>query len=118
MSQGLSSPNSLDDALDSVPAGGGVVRVDRGNAEAEVEVIDVDRLGVKLRGVRINRGTPVDIAEEARALPERLRSLPDRIEPIAWPVEEFALVRSQTSPSGSHYEVLRRWRICTNAGAN
>jgi hypothetical protein len=76
------SDGSLDDALDRLAPGGGVVRVDRGGTSAEVDVIDVDRLGVKLKEVRLNRTVPVDISGEARSLPERLRSLPDRVEPV------------------------------------
>lgn len=72
----------LNDALDRVPTGGGIVRVDRDDTQAEVDVIDADRLGVKVRAVRINRNQPVDIAQEAAALPDRMRSLPDRIEPV------------------------------------
>lgn len=110
MSQGQSSPSPLnagplDDALDSVPAGGGVIRVDRGNANAEVDVIDVDRLGVKLRAVRINRSAPIDIEQEARALPERLRALPDRIEPVEI-APELGGARLRTRPEelrGSDY---------------
>jgi 2'-5' RNA ligase len=45
-------------------------------------------------------------------------ALSDRIEPIAWRIDEFALVCSQRSPGGSRYDVLRRWRICTNAAAH
>ncbi len=33
------------------------------------------------------------------------------IEPLAWPVRQFALVASQTLPEGARYEVLRGWDL-------
>lgn len=33
------------------------------------------------------------------------------IEPLAWPVRQFALVASQTLPEGARYEVLRTWPL-------
>jgi 2'-5' RNA ligase len=33
------------------------------------------------------------------------------IEPLAWPVDRFALVASQTLPEGARYEVLRTWGL-------
>lgn len=72
----------LDDALDALPAGGGKVTVDRPGAKATVDVVDADRLGVRVRGVRVDREGPVDVAKEAAALPERLRALPDRVAPV------------------------------------
>lgn len=74
--------STLNDALDAMPAGGGVIRVDRENSNAEVDVVDADRLGVKLRSVRIHRDKPVDIEIEAQALPERMHSLPHRVAPV------------------------------------
>jgi hypothetical protein len=72
---------SLDDALDALDEGGGTVEVDRDAGTAEVDVIDVDRLGVRVRRVKVTRDADVDVAAEADALPDRLRSLPDRVEP-------------------------------------
>lgn len=48
---------ALDNALDRAPAGGGTVEVERAGSNAEIDVVDVDRLGVKVRGVRIVRET-------------------------------------------------------------
>ncbi|MEQ1502544.1 MAG: hypothetical protein ABMB14_09950 [Myxococcota bacterium] len=73
---------ALDDALDQAPAGGGTVRVARPGSTAEVDVVDVDRLGVRIRALRVVRERPVDVVGEARALPDRLRALPDRLEPV------------------------------------
>jgi hypothetical protein len=72
----------LDEGLDALPSTGGTVGVDRSGATAEVDVIDVDRLGVRVRSVRVVRERPVDLESEARALPDRVRSLPDRLEPV------------------------------------
>lgn len=75
----MSTP--LDDALDALE-GTGTVHIDRSSGHAEVDVVDADRIGVRVRGVRVHRDRDVDVGEEAYALPERLRSLPDRIEPV------------------------------------
>lgn len=72
----------LDRALDALPPGGGTVTVDRGGSSAEVDVTDVDRLGVRIRELRVHRGRPVDVEAEANALPDRIRSLPERIAPV------------------------------------
>jgi hypothetical protein len=42
----------------------------------------VDRLGVRVRGVRVDRDADQDVTERARVLPDRLRTLPDRVEPV------------------------------------
>lgn len=76
------SERGLDRALDALPSGGGTVSVDRPGGTAEVDVTEVDRLGVRVRGVRVNRGAPVDVGAEARALPDRVRALPDRVAPV------------------------------------
>jgi hypothetical protein len=73
---------SLDDALDALPDGKGTVGVHRGDTDTEVDVVDTDRLGVKVRSVRVGRERPVDVVGEARRLPDDLRSLPDRIAPV------------------------------------
>lgn len=76
------SRTDLDDMLDRVPAGGGTVSVQREGTRAKVEVLEADKLGVRVRGVEVTRGRPVDVSEEARALPERLRALPERVAPV------------------------------------
>jgi len=77
----VSLGSQLDDALDQAPKQA-TVEVTDGERRAEVDVTDVDRLGVKVRRVKVHRQAPRPIAEEARALPERLRSLPERVEPV------------------------------------
>ncbi|MEZ4321531.1 MAG: hypothetical protein R3F61_28925 [Myxococcota bacterium] len=71
---------TLNDALDAVD-GAGTAEVPREGGRAEVDVADVDRLGVRVRRVRVERDADWDVSEQARALPERLRALPERVEP-------------------------------------
>lgn len=71
---------TLDDALDQVN-GAGSAEVERDGGSASVDVADVDRLGVRVRRVRVEREAGWDVGEKAHALPDRLRSLPDRVEP-------------------------------------
>jgi len=73
--------SELDKALDALD-GEGTVQVDRGSHQAEVEVADAGRLGVSVRRVRVHRSEPVDVAQEAMELPNRLRSLPERVTPV------------------------------------
>lgn len=119
--------DSLDTALDAVPAGGGTVGVRRGASTAEIDVVDVDRLGVKVRGVRVERDREVDVAGEARRLPDELRALPDRVVPVE---VDPALggARLRTRPDelrrGEYFEVdvearrtsIRRTRVAEDGG--
>jgi hypothetical protein len=73
---------TLDEALDRLPPEGGKVRVERGGTQAEVAVVEADRIGVRVRGVEVTRDRPVDVEAEARSLPERLRALPERVTPV------------------------------------
>jgi hypothetical protein len=77
----LSLGRAIDEALEAKGASG-TVEASADGATAEVDVVDVDRLGVRVRGIRVRRAEPFDVDEEARELPERMRSLPDRIEPV------------------------------------
>lgn len=70
----------LEDALDRGETG--IVRAEEGGASAEADVVESDRLGVRLRGVRVRRAGPIDVAEEAAALPDRVRSLDERLAPL------------------------------------
>jgi 2'-5' RNA ligase len=36
---------------------------------------------------------------------------PCEVKPVAWPVDSFALVRSNTLPEGVQYEVVREWPL-------
>lgn len=61
---------------------GVVVEAEAGGSRAEVDVVEADRIGVRVRGVRVTRPEPYDVAEEARGLPEKLRSLDEPVIPI------------------------------------
>ena len=74
----MSFRDAIDEAIDRRPDGGRV-GVNAGEASAEVDVVRAGPIGVRVRGVRIDRGRDVDIAEEANALPDRLRGLPERV---------------------------------------
>ncbi len=60
----------------------GPVRTEREGAVAEVDVEDVDRLGVRVRSVRVTGAVPMGIASHAERLPDALRVLPDRVVPV------------------------------------
>jgi len=75
------SVDELNDALDALD-GSGTIDVARPGGRAQVDVVDAGRLGVSVRRVKVHRDQPVDVVEEAAALPERLRALPDRIAPV------------------------------------
>ncbi len=95
---------TLDEALDALQ-GAGTATIDGEAHRAEVDVTDVDRLGVKVREVRIRRDAPVDIVEEAQALPDRLRALPEKVNPIEVdPTLGGARLRSE--PHGPQSEVF------------
>jgi 2'-5' RNA ligase len=36
---------------------------------------------------------------------------PGPVTPVAWPVRDFALLRSETLPQGARYEIVERWRL-------
>lgn len=74
--------SGLDDVLDGLPEEGGTATVDRGDRRARVDVVEADRIGVRIRKLEVERDQPVDVAREARELPDRVRSLPDRIAPV------------------------------------
>ncbi len=98
-------PDNLDDALDALGDEPGTVSVDREGSQAEVDVVDADRLGVRVKGVRIRRDRVVDVEQEARALPDRLRSLSEPVEPVeVAPDLGGATLRSKPH-RGEYYEV-------------
>ncbi len=69
----------LDEALN---AGAGRVEAETERGTVDVEVTDVDRLGVRVRGVTVRRSAPADVVEEAGRLPDALRALPERVVPV------------------------------------
>lgn len=74
--------SGLGDALDRAIAGPGVVRVEHEGRVAEVDVVDADRLGVRVLRVRmegVGRAGPQAVRDAAERLPDALRALPDRM---------------------------------------
>ncbi len=69
----MSFAEAIDEALDERK--GDKARVSLGPKHAEVEVSDADRLGVRIRRVRVSRGGGIDVAEAAATLPDRMRTL-------------------------------------------
>ena len=60
----------------------GSIRAEKDGAIAEVEVEDVDRLGARVRSVRVTGATGVGITSHTERLPEALRALPERVVPV------------------------------------
>ncbi len=72
---------ALDRGLDGA-ADGGIVELDRANGRARVDVVEADRLGVRVREVSVTREAPADVAAEAERLGAGVRSLPERLTPV------------------------------------
>ena len=116
---------NLAEALDgaAVPAS---VEADTDNGSVAVDVTDVDRLGVRVRGVTVRRKSAVDVVSEAARLPDALRALPERIEPVEVS-RALGGARLRTSAKeirgGEHFEVdveatetrVRRTRVANGA---
>jgi len=99
------SRDPLNKALDDLD-GAGTVEVDRDGGSAEVDVVDADRIGVRVKGVRVRHDGPVDVEREARALPDRLRSLPDPVEPVeVAPDLGGAILRGDPDSQRRYFEV-------------
>ena len=109
---------ALNDALDGV-TGPGTVRAAADGKTSEVEVLDVDRLGVKCTRVRVQRAGPLDVLDAAERLPDGLRALGEALVPVEVdPGLGGAVLRSE--PEGNEfYELgvqasgeldLRRWK--------
>lgn len=76
------SPHPLDQALDTLPAEGGTAEIDDPDGDARIDAAEVDRLGVRLKGVRVRFTVPRDVREECEQLPERLRELNEPVVPV------------------------------------
>lgn len=72
---------SLGGAVDAGLAPG-PVRAEQEGAVAEVDVEDVDRLGVRVRSLRVTGARPVGVQAHAERLPEALRALHERVVPV------------------------------------
>jgi len=62
--------------------GPGTIRTERDGSTVEVEVDDVDRLGARVRTVRVTGAHRLPVEEHAARLPDALRVLPGRIVPV------------------------------------
>lgn len=60
----------------------GTVRADDGVVRAEVDVTDLDRLGVSVRGVRVRSHTKGDLRGCVERLPDALDVLPEPVTPV------------------------------------
>ncbi len=101
----MSSEPKLDDALNELD-GPGTIEVDRDGHSAEVDVVDVDRIGVRVKRVRVRHDEPVDVPREAASLPERLRSLPDPVEPVeVAPELGGAILRGRPDEDRRYFEI-------------
>lgn len=77
----MTAPDTIDQALDRVRAGG-MAQIDQGSTQAEVEVIEADRIGIKVRRVRVERDRDYEVHGIAERWPRTVRSLPDRLHPV------------------------------------
>ena len=78
----MTNPKTLNDALDEMDEPSGEVHAELNGTQATVDVVAVDRLGVKVREVRVRRNEPFELVTECESLPERIRSLPHRVQPV------------------------------------
>ena len=78
----MAKHESIEDALDALDLGTGRVQASTKRGTVAVDVVAVDRLGVKVREVSVTRTEPFDLVQECTALPERVRSLPHRFTPV------------------------------------
>ncbi len=76
------SHDDLNEALDAIPKAGGSAEVSDPAGEVKIDVVEVDKLGVRVRGVTVGHSDPVDVTAEADALPDRLRALPEDLVPV------------------------------------
>jgi 2'-5' RNA ligase len=86
-------------------------------AGASVVPLELERLVIELRKALSRSRVQFDPkafaahvtllrdAREPRAMPE--------LEPIAWDLDGFALLRSRQRPGGSGYEILNSWKLET-----
>jgi len=79
MSGGDDNP-TLNEALDALDGAGQVV-VNEVGGRTEVDVVEADKLGVRVRELHVARDTR-DVRSEAEALPDRLRAIPGRVVPV------------------------------------
>ena len=109
---------ALDEVLDKA-TGASPVHAEVDGSQVDVDVVDVDRLGVRCSRVRVHRAAPLDVAEVAAELPDRVRALGEALEAVEVdPGLGGAVLRSEPQEN-EFYELgvqasgdleLRRWR--------
>lgn len=77
----MSLRDALERALDSAESGD-TVQAEHDGATAEVDVAEVDGLGVRIRGLTVRRSAPYDPDSVADSWPRELRALPERLVPV------------------------------------
>ena len=75
----MTSHSAINDALDSLDEESGLVQAEVSGGQASVDVVSVDRLGVKVREIRVQRKEPFDMIAECESLPDRIRSWGERV---------------------------------------
>ena len=60
----VNTHDSIHDALDALDSGEGTATAPTGNGTVSVEVVAVDRLGVKVRKLSVSRGEDFDLVQE------------------------------------------------------
>lgn len=60
----------------------GAVQVEDGEVRADVDVVELDSLGVSVRSVRVRGGRGGDVADQARRLPDALGVLGERVRAV------------------------------------
>lgn len=73
--------DALDRELDRA-ARGGLVHAEGDGGHAEIDVVEADRLGVRVRKVRVDATRAHDLRDIAERWPRKLRDLPDRVVPV------------------------------------
>lgn len=75
----MTDRRELDAALDAARSGG---TARTRSADVEVEVVEADRLGVRLRRLRVERSEPHDVESIGARWPRAVRELPDQVQPV------------------------------------
>ena len=109
-------------AIDALPGDAGAVSVDVDGQRAEVDVVDHDRLGVRIGGVRITHDAPRDVRAEAERLAGE-RGLPDALTPTEIDARLGGAILRSEPENREFTEVelrpdtttLRRWRAVPGA---
>ncbi len=72
--------DTLDKALDGLD-GPGIIEVEEAGGKTRVDVVETDRLGVRVRGIHVGHGER-DMQRVAEVLPGAVRAIPGRLVPV------------------------------------